>query len=72
MGRGQKVLRLIKGGGGKRFDAENFQLPDPHGGGGYSSMILVGTWRWDLKSRPIFIPHFVEKWDPFLHQSHKF
>ena len=28
--------------------------------------------RWDLKSRPIFIPNFTEKWDPFLYQSHKF
>ena len=40
--------------------------------GGYSSMIWVGTCRWDLKSRPIFIPNFAEKWDPFLYQSHKF
>ena len=40
--------------------------------GGYSSMIWVGTCRWDLKSRPIFIPNFTEKWDPFLYQSHKF
>ena len=32
--------------------------------GGYSSMIRVGTCRWDLKSRPIFIPNFAEKWDP--------
>ena len=28
--------------------------------GGYSSMIWVGTCRWDLKSRPIFIPNFAE------------
>ena len=42
------------------------------GGGGYSSMIWVGTCLWDLKSRPIFIPNFAEKWDPFLYQSHKF
>ena len=35
-------------------------------------MIWVGTYRWDLKSRPIFIPNFAEKWDPFLYQSHKF
>ena len=41
-------------------------------GGGYSSMIWVGTCRWDLKSRPIFIPNFAEKWDPFLYQSQKF
>ena len=34
--------------------------------GGYSSMIWVGTCRWDLKSRPIFIPNFTEKWDPFV------
>ena len=40
--------------------------------GGYSSMIWVGTCRWDLKSRPIFIPNFAETWDPFLYQSHKF
>ena len=43
--------------------------------GGYSSMIWVGTCgtcHWDLKSRPIFIPNFAEKWDPFLYQSHKF
>ena len=40
--------------------------------GGYLSMIWVGTCRWDLKSRPIFIPSFAEKWDPFLYQSHKF
>ena len=25
-----------------------------------------------LESRPIFIPNFAEKWDPFLYQSHKF
>ena len=31
-------------------------------GGGYSSMIWVGS---DLKSRPIFIPNFAEKWHPF-------
>ena len=43
-----------------------------HPRGGYSSMIWVGTCRWDLKSRPIFIPNFAEKWDPFLYQSHKF
>ena len=41
-------------------------------GGGYSSMIWVGTCRWDLKSRPIFIPNFAKNWDPFLYQSHKF
>ena len=35
-------------------------------------MIWVGTCRWDLKSRPIFIPNFTKKWDPFLYQSHKF
>ena len=35
-------------------------------------MIWVGTCRWDLKSGPIFIPNFAEKWDPFLYQSHKF
>ena len=40
--------------------------------GGYSSMIWVGTCLWDLKSRPIFIPNFAEKWDPFLYQIHKF
>ena len=40
--------------------------------GGYSSMIWVGTCLWDLKSRPIFIPNFAEKWGPFLYQSHKF
>ena len=40
--------------------------------GGHSSMIWVGTCHWDLKSRPIFIPNFAEKWDPFLYQSHKF
>ena len=40
--------------------------------GGYSSMIWVGTWRFDLKSRPIFIPNFAEKWDPFSYQSLKF
>ena len=34
-------------------------------GGGYSSMIWVGTCRWDLKSRPIFIPNFAKKWDLF-------
>ena len=28
--------------------------------GVYSSMILVGTCHWDLKSRPIFIPNFDE------------
>ena len=31
--------------------------------GGYSSMILVGTCRWDLKSRPIFIPNFAENYE---------
>ena len=41
-------------------------------GGGYSNMIWVGTCRWDLKSRPIFIPNFAKKLDPFLNQSHKF
>ena len=41
-------------------------------GGGYSGMIWVGTCCWDLKNRPIFIPNFVKKWDPFLYQSHKF
>ena len=40
-------------------------------GGGYSSMIWVGMWRWDLKSRPIFIPNFAGKWDPFLYHSHQ-
>ena len=25
-----------------------------------------------LKSGPVFIPNFAEKWDPFLYQSHKF
>ena len=34
------------------------------GWGGYS--------RWHFKSRLIFIPKFVEKWDPFLFQRHKF
>ena len=34
------------------------------GEGGYSSMIWVGTCCWDLKSRPIFVPNFAEKWDP--------
>ena len=42
------------------------------GGGGYLCIIWVGRCRWGLKSRPIFIPNFVEKWDPFLYQSHKF
>ena len=36
---------------------------------GCSSMILVGTCRWEVKSRPIFIPNFAEKWDPFLYQN---
>ena len=35
--------------------------------GGYSRMIWVGTCCWDLKSRPIFIPNFAEKWKPFLY-----
>ena len=39
---------------------------------GYSSMIWVGTCRWDLKRRPILIPNFVKKWDTFLYQRHKF
>ena len=30
-------------------------------GGGYSSMIWVGTSCWDLKSRPVFIPNFAKK-----------
>ena len=42
------------------------------GGGGYSSMIWVGTCRWDLKSRSIFIPKFAEKWDPFLYKATNF
>ena len=46
-------------------------IPRPRGGG-YSSMIWVGTCRWDLKIRPIFIPNFAETWDPFLYQRHKF
>ena len=53
----------------------NFHRPWYRGGGGYSSMIWVGTCRWDLKSKPIFIPNFAEKWDPFLYQTfffHKF
>ena len=40
--------------------------------GTYSNMIWVGTCCWDLKRRPIFIPNFTEKWDPFLYQSHIF
>ena len=40
--------------------------------GGYSSMIWVGTCRWDLKSRPIFIPNFAEKWDPFYTEATNF
>ena len=42
------------------------------GGGGYSSIIWVGTCRWDLKNRLIFISNFDKKWDPSLYQSHKF
>ena len=42
------------------------------GGGPYSSMIWVGTCCWNLKSRPIFIPNFAKKLNPFLYQSHKF
>ena len=40
--------------------------------GGYSSMIWVGTCRWDLKSRPIFIPNFAEKWDLFYTRATNF
>ena len=35
-------------------------------------MIWVGTCRWDLKSRPIFIPNFAEKWDPFYNGATNF
>ena len=36
-------------------------------------MIWVGTCRWDLKSRPIFISNFTKKNEThFLYQSHKF
>ena len=41
----------------------------PYSPGGYSSMIWVGTCRRDLKSRPIFIPNFAEKRDPFLYHE---
>ena len=41
----------------------------PGVGRGYSIMIWIGACRWDLKSRPIFIPNFVEKWNPFLYES---
>ena len=34
--------------------------------GGYSSMIWIGTCRWDLKSRPMFIPNFTEKMRPIF------
>ena len=39
-------------------------------GEGGSSMIWVETRCWDLQSRPIFIPNFARKWDPFVYQSH--
>ena len=39
------------------------------GGGSYSSMIWVGMCCWDLKRRPMFIPNFVKKWDPFLYHG---
>ena len=54
----EEVLLTPGGGGG--------------GGGPYSSMIWGGMCRWDLKNRPIYIPNFAEKWDPFVYQSHKF
>ena len=43
------------------------ELIKARGGGGYSSMIWIGTCRWDLKNVPM-IPNFAEKWDPFLYQ----
>ena len=50
---------------------QNMGIIDPGGGGGFSSMIWVGTCCWDLKRRPVFIPNFAEKCEPFLYQSHK-
>ena len=47
------------------------RAPRP-GGGGYSSMICVGTYCWDLESTPIFIPNFAEKWDHFYTRAANF
>ena len=38
-------------------------------GGGYLSMIWVGTCHCELKSWPSFIPNFAEKWDPLSYLS---
>ena len=39
------------------------------GGGGLLKYDLGRACRWDLKSRPIFIPNFAEKWDPYLYTT---
>ena len=49
------------------FLEENFKkVQNIQTRGGYSSMIWVGTCRWDLKSWPIFIPIFAKKMKPIF------